>query len=324
MQHRALITGIAGFVGGYLAEHLLARGDAVLGCSLDGNWEPSSAPGLVGRVELTAWNMENPDGAEKETRRKIADFLPDCIYHLAAISMPGNAGKREPTAKALAVNVGGTRRVLELAASLRPRPRVLLASSSHVYAPVSFESNTVDEVAPLGPPWAYGRTKLAAEEAVRRAVTKWGVDAVIARAFPHTGPRQNPQMMLPQWARQLALGGEGPLEVHTCDAYLDLTDVRDVVRAYRLLANHGRTGRAYNVGSGVCRRSGDVLEVLQQTAGSRRTVVQLKPGRKADPIADTSRLKQCTGWLPEIPLETTVADTLAWWRLLVETGKVFG
>lgn len=315
MSARALITGISGFAGSFLTEHLLDRGDAVLGCSQDGAWEKISPAGLQDRVELVAWDLGSPAGIPQEARRRIEDFRPQCIYHLAAISVPEDCGEEETVPVATAINVDGTRRVMELAVSLASRPKVLFASSSHVYGPVGRESPRVDETAPVGPWRGYGRTKLEAEGEVRRAVDRHGCDAVIARSFQHTGPRQNPRMMLSQWARQFATDSSGPVEVFTCDAQVDLTDGRDVGRAYRLLVERGRSGTVYNVGSGVSRRSGDILEMLRHMADPQRPVVELHPGFKQDPIANITRLVESTGWRPEIPLKTTVADTLAWWRV---------
>jgi GDP-4-dehydro-6-deoxy-D-mannose reductase len=321
MPHRALITGVTGFAGGYLAEYLLEGGDQVLGCSPDGSWDRSSPPELPNRVELVTWDLAKSEGLPEAARRRIESFRPDGIYHLAALSIPDDCGEEDPTSAALAVNVDGTRRVLHLAASLASRPRVLFPRSSHVYKPVSAESPRVRETSPLGPTRGYGRTKLLAEAEVCRAVEKSDVDAVIARSFQHAGPRQDQRMMLSQWARQIAAGGPAPVRVHTCDAHLDLTDVRDVVRAYRLLIEHGRRGGTYNVGSGVNRRSGDVLELLRRATDSQRPIVELHPGAKQDPIADTTRLVRCTGWQPEIPIEQTAADTLAWWQQVIASSS---
>ena len=321
MPQRALITGISGFAGGFLAEQLLHCGDLVLGCSPDGSWTAASPESIRPRVELAAWDLSVPGDVPGAVRRRIEQFRPEAIYHLAAVSTPRDCGDEEPTPQAVALNVGGTRRVLELAGALAWRPRVVLVSSSHVYAPVTRESYRVAEDAPLAPRGAYGRTKLAAEEEVRRAVREQGCDAVIARAFRHAGPRQIAPLMLPEWSRQFAQGGPEPVRVQTCDAYVDLSDVRDVVRAYRLLAQRGRRGEVYNVGSGVSRRSGHILELMRGMADPARPVVELQPGFKQDPIADVTRLVRATGWTPEIPLEQTVADTLAWWR---EKGSGFG
>jgi len=311
---RALITGIPGFAGSFLGEHLLASGDRVLGCSADGQWEAASPESLRQDVELVAWDFGDAEGISQHARRQIDDFRPTCVYHLAALSVPEDCGRNDPTEVARAVNVDGTRRVLELAHSLATRPRVLFASSSHVYAPVSAESPKVEETSPLGPWSGYGRTKLAAEMEVRRAVAEHGCEVVIARSFQHAGPRQNPRMMLPQWARQFASGESEPVKVQTCDARIDLTDGRDVVRAYRLLMERGRPGEVYNVGSGIVRRSGDILQMLRRMVDPGRPIVELHPGLKQDPIADTTRLVRCTGWQTQISLEKTVAETLAWWQ----------
>jgi GDP-4-dehydro-6-deoxy-D-mannose reductase len=229
------------------------------------------------------------------------------------MSVPADCGRDEPTAEAVAVTVEGTRRVVELAASLASRPRVLVTSSSHVYAPVSFDSPLVSEDSPTRPAGGYGKTKLAAEQIASEIARPAGMDLIIARAFQHAGPRQNRRMMLAQWASQLAEPSDEPIRVHTLDARVDLSDVRDVVRAYRLLATRAAPG-VYNVGSGVSRRSGDLLQILLHTANSRRPIIELRPGTKQDPIADTSSLVARTGWRPEIPPEQTIADTWACWQ----------
>jgi len=315
MASRALITGISGFVGGFLAGHLTDCGDEVVGCSPTGGWEGGKPEGLGDRVALLAWDLARPEGPPEATLRHIDRFGPQAIYHLAGLSVPEDCGTAEPTPQAVAINVDGTRRVLELAANLRSTPRVLFVSSAHVYAPVSRQASRVDENAPLRPRSAYGKTKLAAEQAVLRAVAA-GADAIVVRAFQHTGPRQNPRMMLPQWARQFAAGCD-PVEVFTRDAYVDLTDVRDVVRAYRLLVEQGGRGEVYNVGSGRCRRCGAILETLHRMADPGRSIVATSPGVKQEPIADITKLTGLTGWRPMVPLEQTVADTLAYWRGVV-------
>lgn len=315
MPRRAMITGVSGFVGPYLAEHLLECGDMVLGCSPDGMWLDSLLPSVVGRVEMVGWDLGLEGPLPGVARRTIERFAPEVIYHLAALSVPADCGEVEPSPAALAVNAGGTRRVMELAASLAGGARVLLASTSHVYASVPFEAPYVDEAAALDPRTGYARSKFLAEQETRHADCELGCDGVVVRAFNHTGPGQTPRLMLPQWARQFAAGGTKAVEIYTRDAHLDMTDVRDVVRAYRLLAEHGERGATYNVGSGVNRRSGEILDVLRTVAGQAdRPIVELRPGRRQWPIADPTRLVRATGWRPLIALEQTVADTLEWWR----------
>ena len=315
MPHRALITGLTGFVGGFLADHLLQLGDEVWGVSPDGRWLDSSPQEIRARVRLLAWDVGDAAPLRAELRQALVDFAPQWIFHLAALSVPEDCGRDAPTPLTMAVNVEGTRRVLDLAAALPSRPRVLLASSSHVYAPVPAEAAFLSESAPLGPTRAYGQTKLAAEAEVQRAVAAGRCDAVIARSFAHTGPRQTPRMMLPQWAQQFA-AGSGPVQIHSRDVTLDLTDVRDVVRAYRLLLLRGRTGAVYNVGTGAPRLSGQILDILRGLADPqhKRVITELRPGVRFDPLADIARIVAETGWRPEIPLEQTVADTWTWWR----------
>lgn len=319
-QQRALITGIAGFVGGFLAEHLLACGDAVLGAAPEGRWEPGSSGPIQRCVELLAWDLGSDSGLGRAARRRIEAFQPSAVYHLAALSVPDDCGQVDPLPRAIAINVEGTRRVVELAACLPSRPRLLLVSSAKVYAPVEPHNPWVDETAPLGPRTAYGRTKLAAEQIALTAAARGDCQAMVARAFQHTGPRQNARMMLPEWAFQFASEDRVPIEVGTRDAVIDLSDVRDVVRAYRLLMERGELGGVYNVGSGCPRRSGEVLDLLRQLAGPDRPIRETRPGPKQDPIAITSRLRQNTGWQPEVPLDQTVADTWAYWREL-EAGS---
>lgn len=315
MKHRSLITGISGFVGGFLAEHLLECGDDVLGTSPDGRWLPESSDLLVRNAcHPVAWDLSHHEGLESNERSRIEDFAPEAIYHLAALSVQDDCGEGAPSERALAINVDGTRQVLQFAAELPTRPRVLFVSTAHVYAPIDPNHPRVSEDAPLGPSRSYGKTKLAAEQAVRDAATRSGCDTVIARAFQHTGPRQVPRLMLPQWVRQVAADSNDPIEVYTRDAWLDLCDVRDVVRAYRLLAEHGESGGVYNVGSGKSQRSGDILALLLDIAGCDRPVIETRPGPRQEPIADPTRLVACTGWQPTIPLQDTISDTLTYWR----------
>ena len=307
---KALITGISGFVGLYLAEYLLDQGDEVLGCEPRGQWSEDAPDRVRQAASLMTWDLSRALPAT--ARRQVIQFSPDCIFHLAAISVPADCGAAEPSPLSLAVNVEGTQSVLDLARSLPSPPRVLVTSSSHVYAPVTQDRPRVDEHAPLGPINAYGTTKLQAEERCLRAARQ-GLDVVIVRAFQHSGPRQLPKFMLPEWAEQFACPGNEPIRVITLDSYLDLSDVRDVVRAYDLLIKQGGRG-IYNVGSGVCTRSGDVFQQLLDLTGRTREVVESRPGLRQHAVADPSRLAADTSWRPRIPLRQTVADTLAYWQ----------
>lgn len=310
---KSLITGIAGFAGSHLAEHLLQRGDELLGLIR----APASAaklPASLSGVPLAAWDLASAEPSPERAAQSIRDFAPQCIYHLAALSLPSQCGERQPTAACLATNVEGTRRIVDLACALPAPPRLVFVSSSRVYAPVVPECARVDEEYPLDPDRGYGQSKRLAEQIVLDAVRTRGLDAVIVRAFQHTGPRQDGRLMLPEWSKQLADDRCTQVRVRRLDAYIDCCDVRDVVRAYRLLASAAAAGQVYNVGSGVVRRSGDVLEQLCRAAGRRPQIIELQPGRTQDPIANVDRLVAATGWRSEIPWEQTLRDTLDDWR----------
>jgi nucleoside-diphosphate-sugar epimerase len=308
---KALITGITGFAGQYLAQHLVDCGDEVCGSTYLESWNRDVTEAVRQNVPLVEWNLAEP--VPPSVRRQVCAWAPDWIFHLAAISVPGECGGAEPSPLAVAVNVDGTRRMLELARTLQPRPRVLVISSAHVYAPVSPDSPRVAEDAPLGPTGAYGVTKLRCEELCRKAVDD-GLDVIVARAFQHAGPRQLAKFMLPEWIEQFARPGCDPIRVVTLDSYNDLSDVRDIVRAYRELLAQTRTRGTYNVGSGRSVRSGDVFQQLVQLTGRQCGAVELSPGRRQHPIADISRIQADTPWSPRIPLHQTLVDTLAYFQ----------
>jgi GDP-4-dehydro-6-deoxy-D-mannose reductase len=268
----AVITGVTGFAGSFLAEHLLAEGDRVLGCSSRGLW-PAFVPEHVRQaVPLVPWDLgQSISGADGSTaEQQVLNFQPDCIYHLAALSVPSNCGQRLPNASAAAVNIGGAAGVLELAARMPRTPRLLFASTSLVYDLRSARRGPVSEQSSVAPHSGYGWSKWLAESMIVPFARDHGIEVVVARAFQHTGPRQLAGMMLPDWARQFAGEASGPIQVHNLTTTIDLSDVRDVVRAYRLLMLHGQPGEAYNVGSGVAVQTGEVFEILRRLDGQNR------------------------------------------------------
>ena len=123
--------------------------------------------------------------------------------------------------------------------------------------------------------------------------------------------------MLPEWAEQFAVPGDQPIQVVTLDSHVDLSDVRDVVRAYRLLMVSELAHNVYNMGSGKSVHSRDVFDQLVRLNGQQRSAVERSPGSRQHAIADISRLVRDTQWMPRIPLEQTIADTLADFRTRV-------
>ncbi len=316
MTHRALITGITGFVGRHLYAHLVECGDQVLGLA------PSPVPKVPswGRLpddgEILIWDFAESKECPDDIKARIRQFDPTVVYHLAAISVPEDCGHTAPNERAWAINVEGTRRIIELLNETSSGPRFIFVSTSHLYRVPQDKVTFVDEEYPANPRNAYAQTKWAAEQIVQAALKEDRLNAIIVRAFPHSGPGQSERMMLPSWAAQFARGMQ-TIQVHTLQATIDLCDVRDVVRAYRLLADSAVPGEVYNIGSGVPRTSAQVFELLRLLANPHCEVVETHPGIKYDPIADLRKVQSHTHWKPEIPPEQTVADTYRWWLATV-------
>jgi GDP-4-dehydro-6-deoxy-D-mannose reductase len=284
VSSRILVTGAVGFVGTHLLELL---GDEAAPLEADVT-EPAAVADAV-RHER-----------------------PRAVVHLAALSWVGESW-RDP-AQVWKVNVVGTVNVLEAVRQGHGEARVLFASTGEVYGRAKRLPTPEDErVAPVSP---YAASKAAAEIACGQA-REGGLDVVVARAFQHEGPGRDERFAVGSWTRQLAeleVSGGGKLRVGNLNVERDITDVRDVCRAYRLLLEPSVDAGTYNVASGRSVRLSEVVDVLVRHAACPVTV-EPDPERLriADiPVmrGDASRLEQATGWRPEIPLEQTLSDTL--------------
>ncbi len=299
---RALVTGAQGFVGPYLVSHLEAEGDDVVGLGP----EPDIRVGDA-------------------IRAAIVDAKPAVVYHLAAASHVGSSWSAP--VEVLRINAEGTLNVL-LAAEAAGAERVVVIGSAEEYGIVAPEDQPITEATPLRPVTPYGASKVAAEVLALQAHRARGLPVLVVRAFNHLGPGQSDRLVASTLARQVAeneRSGADVILAGDLTARRDFTDVRDVVRAYRLLATAGEPGQAYNVCSGVDVPVSRVAEHLIGLAGrSMRVEVDPERLRPVDlPVlrGDPSKLRAATGWQPRIPLEQTLADLLDWWRSRVEDGE---
>lgn len=302
---RALITGITGFVGTYLAEHLLASGWDVAGLSRHGKWHPRSDAALRD-VPMMNWDIQQE--ASDSVVRWIKDWKAEVTFHFAAVSIPADCGQPDPNEEAWKTNVEGTSRILKLFEDQALSGRLILTSSCHVYAPMESGQERVSEDATIGPSNGYGKTKLEAERLVTEAHKEKALDSVIVRGFQVTGPRQSARMILPEWTKQFAEQLD-PVSIRTLNTSLDLMDVRDSARALRLIAEQVPAGSCLNVGSGRATHGADLIEELKQAAGYEPQLNEASPGTRMNPIADVRLLKKLTGFEPTIPLAKTVRDT---------------
>jgi GDP-4-dehydro-6-deoxy-D-mannose reductase len=289
------VTGSAGFVGGWLTEHLQIAGDEVVKSDTD--------------VDIT--DTEAITAMVKQAE-------PDVIYHLAALAHVGRSWA-DP-AETMRVNAIGTLNVVQAAAKCSQAPRVLVVSSAEVYGSKA-GIEPVGEQAALRPMTPYAASKVAAEFAGLQAWLGQGVPVIRVRPFNHLGPGQTPDFVVAALARRVVeaeQAGGGPVAVGNLAARRDFTDVRDVVRAYRLLAETGEPGEVYNVARGT---AVTIAEVAERLCSLARSPVELRQDpslfRPVDVpvfLGDASRLREVTSWVPEIDFDQTLHDVLEYWR----------
>lgn len=307
---KLLVTGADGFVGRHLVREALQQGwtvTAVLGPggSPPAEWLPASDAAAVQAftVDLT----ENADLA------KIAVVRADAIVHLAAVAS-GTAAREDPEG-AMRVNALATTWLLAALGEVGHPARLLYVSSGEVYGPA--HSGPIAEGTPLNPVSAYAASKAAAEPAVLDLGPDNGLEVIVARPFPHTGPGQSTSYVLPALASRLSDAkrtGATAVKTGNLDPVRDFLDVRDVVRAYLLLLEDGVPGEVYNVASGVGHRLADCFRMLADIIGVDATAAQdaalLRPGDIPVLIGNPAKLQNTTGWSPRIPFERTLQDLI--------------
>jgi GDP-4-dehydro-6-deoxy-D-mannose reductase len=303
---RILITGGTGFVGSHLIAWLKSHASGIAVLS---NENPSVRDREVEYVQADIRD-------EGRVRSRVREIHPDQIYHLAAISSPEIAG-RNPRLT-YEVNVLGTYNLFQAAMGLDVSPVILNVSTSQVYAPSSDALNERHAVRPDNP---YAVSKAMAELLVHPYRERSG-GIITARAFNHSGAGQPPSFVLPSIAKQFAeveLGlRPARLQLGNVTVERDFTDVRDVVRAYSALVERGRKNDVYNVCSGKATVLSDIIAMFESVSGIRVAVeVAAEKVRSEEPsriCGDPRKIQSETGWVPQIPLETTIRDLFAYWR----------
>ena len=304
-----LVTGAAGFVGGHLIE-LLEQGDDWITAWLRPDTDPSVAGRRIGWLSVEMHDREAVHAAIAQTR-------PEAIYHLAGVPHIGESWSH--THETFAGNVLATHYLFDALRREGLTPRVLVTSSAFVYGPSECALKETDTVRPNSP---YGTSKLAQEMLTRRSWEDDRIPGLIARSFNHFGPRQSPSFVAPSLAKQIAeieAGRREPkLTMGNMESQRDLMDVRDTVRAYRAMMESATPGVPYNVCSGKPTAIRTLVDLFVSKARVKVTVVQdpalFRPNDTPVVLGDLSRIHADTGWSPQIPLEKTVDDLLAYWR----------
>jgi len=295
---RALVTGAGGFVGVHLVRHLEEQGDDVL------------------QLERTVDGIDIAD-ADALTDAVVA-AKPEVVYHLAGAADVG--GSWTAARETFLANALGMLNVLE-ASREAGADRVLAVTSADVYGRVSQDELPIREDQPLRPVSPYAASKVAADALAQQAWLGHRLPVVRVRAFNHLGPGQSDRFLAPSLASRIARNerdGGDEVPIGNMTPRRDVTDVRDVVRAYRLLIEAGEPGGVYNV----CRGTAvSVRQIAELLLGMARRPMRLVPDpalqRPVDIpvlVGDNAALRAATGWRPTIPLERTLTDVLEDWR----------
>lgn len=310
---RALLTGITGFAGGHLAQSLTQRGDEVFGIARNLQKDLSH---LSPNIDLITTDLRDA-AAVINILKKVQ---PDVIYHLAAQAFV-------PTAWAnpwdtLENNIHPQLNILQAMITLELPSRLLVVASDQLYGLVGSDELPVHELTPMRPNNPYGVSKLTQDMLGLQYHLSHQLDIVRVRTFNHIGPRQNPLFVAANFAKQIA-----EIELNLCEPIIhvgnleakrDFTDVYDVVQAYILVVEHGKTGEVYNVGTGQPHSIQYLLDVLLGYSHCGITVKQdpnrMRPADIPAMCADNRKLKAQTNWKPTISFEQSLERVLNYWR----------
>jgi GDP-4-dehydro-6-deoxy-D-mannose reductase len=309
---RILVTGAGGFVGTHLLAELSGQGGHEITAGAFGGAGVPASPDASG-VRWVALDVTSDDSVAAVLR----ETRPERVYHLAGQASVGESF-RSPH-QTWEINATGTLRLLDAlrVGGLRDT-RVLLTSSAEVYGAVPAEAQPIAETHPLRPLTPYGASKAAAEMLALQSALSSTAEVVVARSFNQIGPGQDERFVLPSFARQLVSirrgRAEPVLHVGNLEVWRDFLDVRDAVRGYLAIMEHGENGSAYNVSSGSALSLAEVVAELVRLSGTNARVEidpeRFRPVDIPTLMGDSSRLRGL-GWTPRVPLATTLADLLS-------------
>ena len=318
-MERVLITGADGFV----AAHLIKELQRETGCSVTGIGLKES-PSCTGTIDYLVLDLTDYEDVKEMLQQK----KPDAVFHLAAL--PSVALSWEDPWSTYRVNVLGQVNLMEAIRRLGLEASVHIACSSEEYGKASPDDMPIAEDLPFNPCSHYAVSKVAQEVLglMYHQAFDWRV--IVTRGFNHTGPGQSPDFVVSSFAHQIAEIEanlrEPVIMVGNLEAKRDFLDVRDVVRAYRMIMEKGKPGSAYNVCSGQAHPISELLDILLEISGMEIRVehdaCRQRPSDIPLLLGDNTQLRRETGWEPEIRIEKTLADTLDYWRRMVgEAGK---
>ena len=301
MDRKVLIFGVCGFVGKYLTRELKSHGYSVYGSDVLENENASLCE------SFTSCDLLNAE----DVRKLVAITEPTHIVNLAAISSVGLSWKIPQ--KTMEVNVNGGLNILEAARDVCPDARILFIGSSEEYV---VTDQPISEETPLDANNPYGISKLAIERFSEIYRRRYGMKIFHVRAFNHTGVGQRNTFVIPSWCEQAAaISGSkkpGTMKVGNTDVVRDLSDVRDIVRAYRMVLESDDCNIVFNIGSGKGTALKDILVYLQKLSAVPITVEQdpqlFRPADNPVIVCDHGLITEKLGWEPEYDLMDTIKE----------------
>lgn len=321
MATKILITGATGFVGSHLAEYLADKYNNI---ELHGTYLSDNSlknlEAVKNHIKLIKVNLSN----EKETFELIEKIRPDTIYHLAA--MPSAADSFSSPAESIINNVQSQINVLEGVRKLNLKDcKILIVSSAEIYGDVAKKDLPIDENVNFRPTNPYAVSKLTQDFLGLQYFLSYNLKIIRVRPFNHIGPRQSPGFVVAAFAKKIVEIEKGKrngvLTVGSLEAKRDFTDVRDMVKAYDLAVSKGAFGEVYNLGSGISYKISDILNKLLYLSKAEIKVEVdkslFRPIDNPELVCDATRFKKLTGWKPEIQIDTTLKDTLDYWRNII-------
>lgn len=309
---KALIVGAAGFVGSYLIQHLTTTYDWEIHATKLPNENLS-----VSDIHVHDLNILNID----EIRELFTKLKPDYIFHLAAQSSVALSWNNPQIT--VDINIKGTLNILDTIRALDDySPRILLIGSGEEYGYILPDETPVNEQVTPRPGNIYAATKACQNMLGNIYYRAYGMQLIMVRAFNHIGPNQTSVFVASDFCKQVAeieAGKKKPiLHVGNLSAKRDFTDVRDVVRAYGLLIQHGKAGETYNIGSGHAISIQELLNIILSLSTAKILVstdpARLRPSDIPVIEADITKLQDSIDWHPEISLKQTLLETLNYWR----------
>jgi GDP-4-dehydro-6-deoxy-D-mannose reductase len=310
---RALITGVAGFVGGHLAEAIHAGTDwEVWGTIL----APTDRAHVVDGVTAVETDLRDPEAV----RAVVEQARPDYVFHLAGQAyVPQSWADPWDTYQ---TNIRSQLNLLEAISQLGLAARIMIVGSNEEYGLVQVDDLPITEDTPLRPNSPYSVSKIAQDFMGLQYFLDRRLPVIRLRPFNHIGPRQNDRFVAPSFAKQIVeieRGLKPPvLKLGNMAAQRDFTDVRDMVRAYILAVMHGEPGEVYNIGSGRARSVREMLDIMLTASpikiDEETDPAKFRPSDVPISVCDPTKFKRQTGWEPRLSFEQTCVDILTDWR----------